>query len=134
MNRELMQDSQGQDDLMSGQKNNQKTDQKNEQTIQQRDLDRELLRIHEARIGVLTAVVNRLSLWVVVFGLLLILALGWLTYQQHLTRAAVETATVRMERVEKHVWELKHALRLRFSQERSAAADNRDAETETVLP
>lgn len=68
----------------------------------------------------------KLGAIVIICTILIISAAGWVSYR-------VEQIAAQQTRVSKHVWELKTALGLKFSQERSAAKTT-DAEAETEMP
>lgn len=68
----------------------------------------------------------KLGAIVIICSVLIIAAAGWVSYR-------VEQIAAQQTRVSKHVWELKTALGLKFSQERSAAKAT-DAEAETEMP
>lgn len=68
----------------------------------------------------------KLGAIVIICSVLIIAAAGWVSYR-------VEHISAQQTRVSKHVWELKSALGLKFSQERSAAKAT-DAEAETEMP
>ena len=68
----------------------------------------------------------KLGAIVIICTIIIISAAGWVSYR-------VEQIAAQQTRVSKHVWELKTALGLKFSQERSAAKAA-DAEAETEMP
>ena len=114
------------------------------------EINRNLLSMCSGQIRALANAVNKLSTGILLAGVII---LGWIAWTQHsqslfmdemrmriaALEAAqrnamqeilqrVESAEASAERASKHVWELKQALRLKFSQERSAAGAAQDGE------
>lgn len=108
------------------------------------ELNRNLLSMCSGQLRALANAVNKLSTGILLAGVII---LGWIAWTQHsqslfmdemrmriaALEAAqrnaiqeilqrVESAEAHAERTSKHVWELKHALNLKFSQQRSAEA------------
>lgn len=122
----------------------QNTTQQNNVTTTTGELDKNLLAMCNGQLRALATTVNRLSTGILVVGILC-MGMQALTYQAQSVflddmrqrvamleaaqktqaqevLAAVESAEGYAERSSKHVWELKRALGLKFSQERSAEA------------
>lgn len=113
----------------------------NQSTVQ-RELDRRLLEICNGQLLALGTTINRLTTTILVVGIVCVGMLIWLYQSQNIMcermfqklDSIVERQTLQAndvvqaakdvrcfsERSAKHVWELKRALKLKFSQERSA--------------
>ena len=101
----------------------------NTTTVTTGEADKDLIRMADrlAAQAVVIAHANyKLGAIVIICSVLIIAAAGWVSYR-------VEQIAAQQTRVSKHVWELKTALGLKFSQERSAAKAA-DAEAETEMP
>lgn len=130
----------GADEERGKQNNNQSN--KNYQTTG--ELDRRLLEICNGQLRALASTVNRLSTGIIVVGITCVFVIAWTHQAQNVfmdemrqrvamleasqktqaqeVLAATKAAEEHAERASKHVWELKRALKLKFSQERSAEA------------
>lgn len=108
------------------------------------ELDRRLIEMCNGQIRALANTVNKMSTLILLAGVILLWWMAWSNHNQTIfldemrTRLAaqeaahrnaiqellqrVESAESHAERASKHVWELKHALNLKFSQQRSAEA------------
>ena len=122
----------------------QNSTQQNNVTTTTGELDKNLLAMCNGQIRALANTVNKLSTGILVVGIICMGMLAWMHQAQiqflddmrqrvammesaqkaHAQEviAAVEETEANSARASKHVWELKQALRLKFSQERSAGA------------
>lgn len=130
----------GKDDGRRSQNNNQQ----NNVTTTTEELDRSLLAMCNGQLRALASTINRLSTGIIVVGITCVFVIAWTHQAQNVfmdemrqrvamleasqkthameVLAATKAAEERAERTSKHVWELKRALNLKFSQERSAEA------------
>lgn len=128
------------DDGRRSQNNNQQ----NNITTTTGELDRSLLAMCNGQLRALASTINRLSTGIIVVGITCVFVIVWTHQAQNVfmdemrqrvamleasqkTHAmevltATKAAGEQAERASKHVWELKRALNLKFSQERSAEA------------
>lgn len=108
------------------------------------ELDRRLLEIFNGQLRALASTINKLSMGFLVVGILCMGMQAWAHQAQNVfmdemrqrvtmleasqktyameALAATKSVEKQAERASKHVWELKRALKLKFSQERSAEA------------
>lgn len=109
----------------------------------QRELDQRLLEMCNGQLRALGTVVNRLTMSVLIVGMVCAGLLLWTLQATHMRHDALIARIAALEanqaaesqdviqatkatqayaaRASKHIWELKRALKLNFSQERSAA-------------
>lgn len=98
-------------------------------TVSTGEADKDLIRMADRLAAQAVGIAHanyKLGAIVIICSILIISAAGWVSYR-------VEQIAAQQTRVSKHVWELKTALGLKFSQERSAAKAA-DAEAETEMP
>lgn len=129
----------------SGQQNSRQETNTSNSTVQ-RELDHRLLEICNGQLLALGTTVNKLTTAIIVVGLICAGMLFWMFQMQNIFREemirritaleenqkaqaqetikALKSSEGYSERASKHVWELKQALKLRFSQERSAEAQD----------
>lgn len=132
----------GKDDGRRSQNNNQQ----NNITTTTRELDRSLLAMCNGQLRALASTINRLSTGIIVVGITCVFVIAWTHQAQNVfmdemrqrvamleasqkthameVLAATKAAEEQAARTSKNVWELKRALNLKFSQERSAEAQD----------
>ena len=125
---------------------NKRWGQTNRQEVCTGELDRRLLEILDGQIAGLAKTVNKQTTLLLLIGVLCFGMVAWMHHTQDLFQdeirrrvadleneqkamlhellAATRETAHDAERASKHVWELKRALHLRFSQERSALKDS----------
>ena len=122
----------------------QNSTQQNNVTTTTGELDKNLLAMCNGQLRALADTINKLSTGIIVVGIICMGMLAWMhqaqsqflddmrqhtafiesapkSYAQEVL-AAIKGVEDSAERASKHVWELKHALKLKFSQEHSAGA------------
>lgn len=136
------------DDLLvgKGEKDDVNRSQINNQRLTQvtGELDKGLLAMCTGQLRALASTINKLSTGIIVVGITCVFVIVWTHQAQNVfmdemrqrvamletsqkthaqeVLAATKAAEEHAERTSKHVWELKRALKLKFSQERSAEA------------
>lgn len=136
------------DDLLGGksEKDDGNRSQTNNQSLTQvtGELDKGLIAMCTGQLRALASTINKLSTGIIVVGITCVFVIAWTHHAQNVfmdemrqrvtlleasqktyameVLAATKSVEKQAERASKHVWELKRALKLKFSQERSAEA------------